>query len=254
MIVNDLGLKNGSRLTNSLRTSHASVVGNLGPKRGAKIHQTKMGCVSQTAFREQRSANTDRTSENQSQDAYHSAEDIRAAESNDETQPVLPRIKFPLAFDTEVWCMLDNIINKILHKELGNKDSNQWLNESSLVIYNVCMRIYGVKEKDNEPPAKKNRRQKMIQYLRMKKRNLKKQIRFANPEEKMFCLKSGSTSKKNTMLFARQKIWRRDGWNEGKSKNVFPGTIRIFEEHIWSTEIRRAQDGEKVLKKHLKDT
>ena len=31
----------------------------VGPKRGAKIHPTKMGCISQTAFQKQRSGNTD---------------------------------------------------------------------------------------------------------------------------------------------------------------------------------------------------
>ena len=100
---------------------------------GTKIHQAKMGCVSQTASQGQRSANTDKTSENQSQDAYHREEDIRADESKDEAQPVLPRMKFPPASDTEAWCMLDNIINKTLQKEVGNKDYNQRLNENSQV-------------------------------------------------------------------------------------------------------------------------
>ena len=101
-----------------------------------KDERNEFNCGSQTAFQEQCSAKTDKTLENQSQDTYHSAEDIRAAESKDETQPVLPSIKFP-ASDTAAWCMLDNIINKTLHKELGNKDYNQ----SSQVIYNVFMRI-----------------------------------------------------------------------------------------------------------------
>ena len=85
--------------------------------------------------------------------------------------------------------MLDNIISKTLYKELGNKDYNQWLNESNQVISNVCMRIYGEKEKNNKPPVKKNRRQRMMQDLRMKKRILKKQIPFANVDEKEDLLK-----------------------------------------------------------------
>ena len=70
-----------------------------------------MGCASQTAFQEQRSANRDETLENQSQDAYHRAEDILAAESKNEMQPVLPRIKFLPASDTEVWYIVDDIIS-----------------------------------------------------------------------------------------------------------------------------------------------
>ena len=128
--------------------------------------------------------------------------------------PVLPRIKFPPASDTEAWCMLDNIISKTLHKELGNTDYNQRLNESIQIIHNVCIRIYGVKEKNNKPPLKKNRCQRMMQDLIMK-RNLKKWTK------RRVCLKSGKTSKKNSMLLARQKIWGRDGGNEGKSKNIF---------------------------------
>ena len=97
-------------------------------QKGAKIHQTKIGCVSQTAFQDQCSANRDKTSENQSQVAYHIAEDTRVAKSRDETQPVLTR------FDPEAWCVLDNIVSETLHKEPGNKKYNQRLNESSLYI------------------------------------------------------------------------------------------------------------------------
>ena len=60
-----------------------------------------MGCASQIATQEQHSVNADKTSENQSQEANHSAEDIQAVGSKDETQPKLPRIKFPLACDSE---------------------------------------------------------------------------------------------------------------------------------------------------------
>ena len=51
------------------------------------------------------------------------------------------------------------------------------------------MRIYGVKEKNNKPLVKKNKSQRMMQDLRMKKRNLKKQIRFTNMDEKEGLLK-----------------------------------------------------------------
>ena len=66
-----------------------------------------MGFASQIATQEQRSINADKTSENQSQEANHSAEDIQAVGSKDETQPKLPRIKFPLACDSKAWSMFD---------------------------------------------------------------------------------------------------------------------------------------------------
>ena len=62
-----------------------------------------MGCASQISTQEQRSANADKTSENQSHGANYSAEDIQAVGSKDEMQPKLPRIKFPPACDSEAW-------------------------------------------------------------------------------------------------------------------------------------------------------
>ena len=85
------------------------------------IHLTKMYCVSQTAFQKQRSTNTDKTLENQSHDAYHNAEDILAAESKDEMQPVLPKKNFHRHPTWKAWCLLDKIITKTQHKKLGNK-------------------------------------------------------------------------------------------------------------------------------------
>ena len=46
--------------------------------KGLKIHRSKMDCASQIATQEQRSINADKTSENQSQEANHCAEDIQA--------------------------------------------------------------------------------------------------------------------------------------------------------------------------------
>ena len=92
----------------------------------------------------------------------------------------------------------------------------------------------------------------MMQDLWMKKRNFKKQVRFANVDEKEGLLKiwqdlkKKKKKKKNTMLLARQKICgkrRVKRWKE-QERFFFSGTIQICKEHIWSTEIRRAQDGE----------
>ena len=82
------------------------------------------------------------------------------------------------------------------------------------------MKIYGSKEKNNKPPVKNNRRQRMMEDLRMKKRNLKKQIRFANADEKEGLLKIWQDLKeKHNALRKAENL--RDGWNEGKSKNFF---------------------------------
>ena len=131
IIVNHPGLKNGSWLTNSQRTSHASVVGNLDPKRERKPIRQKWVVFIRQRFRSSALPTLIRRRKTKVRMRYHSAVDIRAAESKDEKQPVLLRIKFPPASDTEARCMLDNIISKTLHKELRNKDYNPRLNESS---------------------------------------------------------------------------------------------------------------------------
>lgn len=157
------------------------VVENSGPKRERRFTLQKWVVLLWKWFR--RSAlSTDHTSENQCQDAYHSAEDIQAVESKDGTQPKLPRNKFPLASDPEAWFMLDNIISKTLRKELGRKKYYKRLNESSKIIYRVCKEICGVREENEKPPPKKDRHQRLMQNLRFKKRNLK----MANPFRKFW--------------------------------------------------------------------
>ena len=113
--------------------------------RGLKIHRTKIGCASQIATQEQHPVNADKTLENQSQEANHSAENIQAVGLKEKMQPKLPRIKFPPACDSEAWSMLYYAISKTLDKKQRKMKYNQQLNESSLVIYKVCKKIYSVK-------------------------------------------------------------------------------------------------------------
>ena len=185
----------------------------------------------------------------------HSSSSAVHAESKDETQPILPRIKFPPASDMEAWCMLDNIIIKTLHKKLGNKDYNQWLNESSQVIYNVCMRIYRMKEKDNKPPVKKNRCQRMMQDLRMKKRNLKKQIHFANADQKECLLKIWPDLKEKHNALSKAKNLRKRWVKQKKEQERFFQEPYKYARNIFDQPKSGMLKTEKtVLEKHLKDT
>ena len=71
------------------------------------------------------------------------------------------------------------------------------------------MKIYGVKEKYNKTPVKKNRRQRMIQDLRMKKKNLKKkQTRFA-PKEDLLKIWQDPKEKHNALSKAENLKKRR---------------------------------------------
>ena len=90
--------------------------------KGLKIHRTKMGCASQIVTQEKCSVNADETSENQSQEANHSADDTQVVESKDEMQPKLPRIKFPPACDSEAWNMFAIPYTRHYIKKTGEKE------------------------------------------------------------------------------------------------------------------------------------
>ena len=159
-----------------------------------------------SATQEQRSVNADKTSENQSQEANYSAEDIQAVGSK---EPKWPRIKFPPACDSEAWSILDYAISKTLDKKLGKKKYNQRLNESGLVIYEVCKEIFGVKETINKPRAKENIRQRMMRDIRNKKKNLKRQLCLANFDEKEGLLKIWQDLKEKHNALSRAENQRK---------------------------------------------
>ena len=180
-----------------------------------------MGCASQIVTQEQRSVNVDKTSEDQSQEANHSAEDIQAVGLKDETQPKLPRIKFLPACDSDALSMLDYAISKTLDKKLGKKKYNQRLNESSLVIYEVCKEIFGVKETINKPPAKENSCKRMMKDLRKKKKNLKRQLCFANFDEKEDLLKIWQDLKEKHNALSRVENQRKRRVKQRKEQEHF---------------------------------
>ena len=107
-----------------------------------KIHQRKMGCATYPMTHMQRSDFTDKTSENQGQDATHSAEDIQAGGPVSELNS--PESNF--------------------HRQAVRKNAVMLFTE--FVLH--CMR-------ETKPPVKKNKRQPGD--LRNKKRHFKRQLR-----------------------------------------------------------------------------
>ena len=185
--------------------------------------------ASQIATQEQRSVNADKT-ENQSQEANHRAEDIKAIGLKDEIQPKLPRIKFPPACDSETWSILVCAISKTRDKKLGKKKR---LNKSGLVIYKVCKEIFGAKERINKPPAKENRRQRMVKDLRNKKKNLKRQLCLANFDEKEGLLKIWQDLKEKQCSQQGGKPEKETSEMKERARAFLPRTIQICKEHIW---------------------
>ena len=195
--------------------------------KGLKIHRTKMGCASHLAIQKQRSVNADKTSENQSQEANHSAGDIQAVGLKDETQPELPRIKFPPACESEACSMLDYAIRKALDKKLGKKKYNQ-----RLVLNEVCKNIFGVKETINKPPAKENSHQRMMKDIRNKKKNLKRHFHLAILMKTGFVQDLAKPQRKIQRSQKGGKPEKETSETKERARAFLPRTIQISKEHI----------------------
>ena len=133
MIVNNPRLENRPRLPNSQRTSHGSAIRNLGPERERKSIKQKWVVFLRQCFR----GNTD-IRRRKTKVRMHTTV-LRISELLNQRMRRNPRMKFPPASDTEARCILDNIISKTPLEEIGNKDYNQRLNESSQVIYTISV-------------------------------------------------------------------------------------------------------------------
>lgn len=76
-------------------------------ERGMKIHRTKRGCLNTCQSEQQRPASADKTSEDQSQDADHSATDIHALTSGEVFAQTLDakrdRLNLPPANARDEW-------------------------------------------------------------------------------------------------------------------------------------------------------
>ena len=142
-----------------------------------KIHRTKVGCVSKDTTHEQRSTEVGNTLENLSQGENHSAEEVHAHGSSGGTDPDLKhrRINFPPA-SAGVWSSLDEALYKALNKELGPKRFSERLKECGNIMYKICAERFGTKEPVIKVAQKKNRRQRMMDELRHRKKLLRKQI------------------------------------------------------------------------------
>ena len=70
-------------------------------EKGMKIHRTKMSCLNASTNQQQRTAQAGKTSENQSQNQNHIAEEIHAQESDEEFRQLInakrQKINFPPA-------------------------------------------------------------------------------------------------------------------------------------------------------------
>ena len=108
-------------------------------ERRMKIHRTKIGCLNASANQQQRTAQADKTSENQSQVQNHSAEEFHAEESDEEFRQLInaksQKINFTPASSKEQWEALDNKIILQLDKLIGKSTLEHKLTTLGDIIY-----------------------------------------------------------------------------------------------------------------------
>ncbi|GFR89638.1 reverse transcriptase [Elysia marginata] len=152
-----------------------------------KIHRTKMGCLNKS-FQQQRTALADKTSENQSRAQHHSAEEIQAEDQDEKLRQLInvkrQKINFPAATAVEQWEDLDSKIVLKLDSLIGDSTLEHKLATFDDIVYQTSLETFGAKQYQSKGPPKRSRRQCEMDKLRKQKRNLKKQMKAANSEEK----------------------------------------------------------------------
>ena len=142
-------------------------------ERWMKIHRTKMGCLKASPNQQQRTAQAGKTSENQSQVQNHSAEEIHAEESDEESRQVInakgQKINFPTSKRKEQWEALDSKIVLQLDKLIGKRTLEHKLITFADYIYLTCLNIFGAKQHQATREPKKSRGQREMETLRKRK-------------------------------------------------------------------------------------
>ena len=142
---------------------------------------------------QQRSAPADKTSDDQGQDKNHSATDIQALTEDDELVQALEakreKLSLPPANAKDLWEELDIRIVAKLNTLIGKSSLENKLSTYGDIVYATCRDICGVKKPKEKKEPQKSRRQRMMEDIRIQKKNLKKQKNAASGEELQGLLK-----------------------------------------------------------------
>ena len=201
-------------------------------QRGMKIHRTKMRCMSSSMNHEQRTASADKTSEDQGQVENHSAEDIQAYGTDEELVNLVDakrqRIKFPPATEKHMWESLESRIIHKLDKLIGKSTLSHKLDTFGDIIYQTSLEMFGPKPEKTKEPPKKNRRQREMETLRKRKKNLKRQMKTATEEQKDGLksiwrdLQARHTAAEQSLPGRNEALRRRNRNSSSKTHSVSP--------------------------------
>ena len=231
-------------------------------ERGMKIHRTKMGCLN-TPSQQQRTALADKTSENQSQVQNHSAEEIQAEDQDEELRQLInakrPRINFPAATADKQWEDLDSKIVLKLDSLIGDSTLEHKLATFGDIVYQTCLETFGAKQYQAKGPPRRSRRQLEMDTLRKRKRNLKKQMKTANNDEKKGLQEIWQHLKARHSALSRAESARKKRSQKRKNqerflRDPFQFARQLFQQPKSGTLAVRREDLEAHLKKTYSDT
>ena len=153
-----------------------------------KIHRTKKGCTNTLMSEQQRSVSADKTSEDQGQDNNHSAADIHALTSDEDFVQALEarreKLNLPSANAKDQWERLDEQIVAKLDALLKKSTLEHKLASYGDIVYSTCRDIFGVEKPREAKLPQKSRRQRLMETIRIQKKNLRKQMKTASDAER----------------------------------------------------------------------
>lgn len=208
---------------------------------------------------QQRSASADKTSEDQGQEVNHSATDIHALASDEELVQALDakreKLRLPAANAKDQWEKLEEQLVAKLNTLIGKSTLDHKLATYGDIVYATCRDILGVQQPKEKKPPQKSRRQRMMEDIRIQKKNLRKQMKTVSDTEREglrelwqdLKTKHSALSKAEA---ARKKKSKRKKTHDRFFKDPFQFARALFEQPK-SGILTVEKD---VLEQHLKDT
>ena len=208
---------------------------------------------------QQRSASADKTLEDQGQDANHSAADIQAFTSDEEFVQALDakreKLNLPPSNARDEWEQLDRKLVQKLDALIGKSTLDHKLATYGDIIYATCRDILGVQQPKEKKLPQKSRRKRMMEKLRLQKKNLRKQMKTATEAEKQGLQDLWQDLKARHSALSKAESARKKKSKRKKTQDRFfhgpfqfartlfeqpkSGTLAadkdILEQHLWNT-------------------
>ena len=208
---------------------------------------------------QQRSAPADKTSDDQGQDKNHSATDIQALTEDDELVQALEakreKLSLPPANAKDLWEELDIRIVAKLNTLIGKSSLENKLSTYGDIVYATCRDICGVKKPKEKKEPQKSRRQRMMEDIRIQKKNLKKQKNAASGEELQGLLKLWEELKSKHSALSKAEALRKKRSKRKKTQDrFFKGPFQFARALFEQPKSGTLEVEKEALEQHLEKT